>query len=114
MKKISILGLMLIALVAFQGVASAKEVSGKIAGTDPAANTLSLTAGAAQEKVDIKVDAATTYAGAASLADLTVGQEVSVEANEDASGGWTAVSVKVSEPAAPAAVAAEPAAEPAQ
>ena len=96
MKKTSILGLMLIALLAFQGVASAKTVSGKIAGVDVAGNKLSITDEAAA-KVDISVSKTTTYAGAASLADLTVGQEVSVEA-EDAAGVLSATSVKIAEP----------------
>ncbi len=104
MKKIYSLVLMLIALTVFQGAANAKEVSGTIAGTDAVANTLSLTTkddAGAEQKVDIAVNAATTYAGAASLADLTVGQSVTVDASEDAAtGGWSAVSVKVSEPAA--------------
>lgn len=104
MKKIYGLSLMLLALVAFQGVASAKEVSGTIAGIDAAANKMSLSTqdeSGAESSVDILVNATTSYAGAASLADLTVGQQVSVEASEDViAGGWMASSVKVAEPVA--------------
>ena len=119
MKKTNVWGLLFVALVVFQGVASAKEVSGKIAGTDAAANRLSLTAAdpasGKESNVDILVNSTTTYAGAASLADLTVGQEVTVEATEDAaSGGWIADSVKVAEPLNQAAPAAPVAEEPAK
>ena len=110
MKKVYALGLMLMALVAFQGVVSAKTISGKIDAIDAVANKLSITtADPAASKVDISVSATTAYAGAASLADLTVGQEVSVEASEDG----TATSVKVAEPVKEAAPAqpAEPAAK---
>ena len=115
MKKVSILGVMFIALVAFQGVASAQTVSGKIDKIDAAANKLSIsTADPAASKVEISVSATTSYSGAASLADLTVGQEVSVEATEDAaSKGLSATSVKVAEPVAPAPPAEGAAKEPA-
>ena len=117
MKKVTILGLMFAALIAFQGVANAKTVSGKITGVDAATNKLSIStvdpATGSASTVDISVDAKTAYAGAAALVDLTAGQEVSIEA-EEAAGVWTASSVKVAEPALEAPAATETAAEPAQ
>ena len=98
-KNMNLLGLVLAALFVFQGVASAKTISGKIEAIDAAAKTLSVgTSDPAAAKVDISVTEKTTYAGAASLADLTVGQEVSVDA-EDAAGALSAISVNVAEPA---------------
>ncbi len=116
MKKFYILGWMLAAFVVFQGTASAKTVSGKIAGVDAAANKLSISttdpASGSESKVDISVSATTAYSGAAALADLKAGQEVSVEASEDAAGGWSATSVKVAKAPSEAAAAAPAAKEP--
>ena len=111
MKKAFGLFVVLMTLVAFQGIASAKTVSGKVAGIDAAAGTLSVNvadpATGSEEKADIAVNAATAYTGIAALADLKEGQEVAVEASEDtATGGWVATSVSI--PAA--APAQEPAA----
>ena len=113
MKKVYVLGFMLIAVLAFQGVASAKMVSGKIAGVDAAGKKLTIDttdpASGSVSKVDIMVSDATQYSGAKALADLKEGQEVSIDASEDATGGWSAVSVT----AAGAETPAEPVKEPA-
>ena len=95
MKKIYVLGFLFSALIVFQGVASAKVISGKIDTIDAAANKLSVTDPTAGP-VDILVSATTTYTGVTSLADLKAGQEVSVEASEGAA-GLSAASVKLAE-----------------
>ena len=103
MKKIQTLILvLLVAVVAFQGLALAATVSGKVEKVDAATNMVTLTT-AAGEKKEISVKPETTYAGVASLADLKEGQDVSIEASEEGegSGKWAATSVKV-EAAAPA------------
>ena len=92
-----------VALTLFQGVANAKVVSGKITGIDATANKLSISytdlATSKEEQVEIAVKPETTYSGVASLGDLKEGQEVSVEAEEDAAtGGWSATSIKAEEP----------------
>ena len=106
MKKIQIaMWVMLVAFVAFQGVASAKTVSGKVAKVDAATNKISVSytdpATSKEESAEISIKTDTAFSGAASLADLKEGEDVSVEAAEDAAtGGWNATSVKVSAPAA--------------
>ena len=60
MKKMIILTL--VSLAAFQGIASAKTLSGKIEAIDAAAKSISLAD--ASGKVDVAVSDATAYAGA--------------------------------------------------
>ena len=104
MKKI--LAIAFLAAIVLQGAAYAEEVSGKVVNADAAANTLKIAksnAEGAQEEVTISVKPETTFSGAASLAELKAGQEVSIDAAQDAATGtWQANSVKVAA-AAPAA-----------
>ncbi len=103
MKKIQFLGLaLLVSLVSFQAVASAKTVSGKVATIDAASNKVSVSytdpSTSKEEKAEISVKPETTYSGVASLGELKEGQEVSVDAEEDAAtGGWSAISIKAAE-----------------
>ena len=115
MKKMNLLALvMLVAFVAFQATASAEMISGKVASVDSAANSLSIyTTNAetkAEEKVTIAVKTDTTYSGVAALAELKEGQQVSVNADKDASGTWSASSVEAKAAEAAAAAPAAPAA----
>ncbi len=87
MKKIQFASLaVLAALMLFQGVASAKTISGKVAGIDAAANKLSVSytdlATGKEEKVEVTIKPETTYSGVAAFADLKEGQAVSVDAVE--------------------------------
>lgn len=89
-----------VALTLFQGVASAKTVSGKISGIDATANKLSISytdlVTSKEEQVEIAVKPETTYSGVASFQDLKEGQEATVDAVEnEGAQGLTASSVHV-------------------
>ncbi len=110
MKKMQLVMVVLLAtFVLYQGAAYAKTVSGTVVSADALANTLTLSqkdviTGADTNAV-VSVTATTTYSGVSALADLKAGDEVSVEANEDAvTKSWVATSVTKAEaaPAAPA------------
>ena len=96
MKRISLFVLAVAAsAVLFLGTGFAKEVSGKVAGVDAATNKLTLSvadeAGASSDK-DIWINADATFAGVAALNELKAGDQVSVEAEEEA-GNWKASKV---------------------
>lgn len=99
MKKMQLVTAVLLAtLVLYQGAAYAKTVSGKVVSTDALANTLTLSQKNAvtgvDEEVVISVKDTTTYSGVSALADLKAGDEVSVEADEDATTkNWAASSI---------------------
>lgn len=109
MKK-NIVFVILAVAILFQGTAYAKLVSGKVAGVDAAANSISIKstdATGASQDVKISVNPETKYNGVASLAELKEGTEVWVDAEQDAAtGSWKATSVKVGGPEAAAAPAA--------
>ncbi len=103
-----IFALLLAVACVFQGAAFAETVSGKVVSADSAANSLKIakadSAAGAEEQVTVWVKPDTAFSGAASLADLKEGEEVSIEAAQDAAtGNWQASSVKVAAAAAPAA-----------
>ena len=100
-----VMAILLATFVVFQGAAYAKMVSGKVVSADALANTLTLSEKnaltGADENVVLSVKETTTYSGAMGLADLKAGEEVSVEAEEDAATkSWVATSVKTEAPAA--------------
>src|SRR5689334_4575805 len=105
MKKTLQLGLMVLAaFFAFQTLAMAETISGKIASIDAVGNKLSLSisdsATGNSTSLDVLVSANTAYKGVASFADLKEGQEVSVEmAKDEATGANNATSVTLSQPA---------------
>ena len=93
MKRISLFVLAIAACaVMFLGTGFAKEVSGKVASIDGATGKLTLSvsdaAGAASQK-DILVKADATFSGVKALNELKAGDQVSVEAEEEA-GNWQA------------------------
>ena len=96
MKRISLFVLAVAAsAVMFLGTGFAKEVSGKVASVDAAGNKLTISiadaAGATSDK-DVWVNADATFAGVAALNELKAGDQVSVEAEEEA-GNWKASKV---------------------
>ena len=117
MKKLAVIfPVLMLAFVVMQGTASAKSISGKIANIDAAANSLSVSqsnpATGAEENLNFSVSADTTFAGVKALAELKAGDQVSVDAEQDAAtGSWKATSIST-EAAAPAKTeAAAPAAQ---
>ena len=92
--------ILLVALTFFQGVASAKVISGTVSAIDAAGNKLSIgytdLATGKEEKVDVAVKPETTYSGVASFQDLKEGQAVVVDtAENEGTPGLTATSVKI-------------------
>ena len=114
MKKISMILVVLMAFVVFQGVAQADSVSGKVASIDAAANSISVTVinaeTKAEESVNVSIKPETTFSGVVALAEVKEGQEVSIEASKDATGRYSATSVSIKKAAEEAPKAAEPAA----
>ena len=110
MKKMQlVMAILLATFVLYQGTAYAKAVSGKVVSTNVVANTLTLSeknaVTGADENTVVSVNATTVYSGVSALADLKAGDEVSVEAEQDAAtNNWIATSVKKAE--APAEVPA--------
>ena len=95
MKRVQMLVLvLLVAGLAFQGLALAKEVSGKVAGIDTATNKLTLAvadaAAGTETKSDIWINKDAAYTGVASLAELKEGDSVTVSAEADEQGNWKA------------------------
>ena len=116
MKKMHIALAVLVAFVAFQGLAFADTVSGKIVSTDVAANSIIISktnqATGSEENITIWVKPTTTYGGTDSLATLQAGDEVSLEVEQDATTqNWMANSVSRAQAPAPVAPAAAPAAQ---
>ncbi len=115
MKKMQlVMAVLLATFVLYQGAAYAKTVSGKMVSTDALANTLTLSQKSVvtgtDENVAVSVKATTTYSGVSALADLKAGDEVSVEAEQDAAtNSWIATSVtKAEAPATATTTAAAP------
>ena len=95
MKRIALFVLAVTAsAVMFLGTGFAKEVSGKVASIDAATNKLTIsmadaTGAMSQKDIWVKTDAA--YTGVAALNELKAGDQVSVEAEEEAgTGNWKA------------------------
>ena len=91
---LAFLGLALISTVAY-----AASIEGEVVSTDAAGNKLVVSsmddAGAAKEST-LSVSGNTAYVGVASLAELKAGDQVTVEAEEDAAtGAWNATSVEL-------------------
>ena len=106
-----VISILLATFVLYQGAAYAKLVGGKVVSTDATAKSLTISrinlATGAEENVVVGVTDTTTYSGVASLADLKAGEEVWVDATEDATTkAWTASSVQVLKAEAPAVPAA--------
>ena len=96
MKRTSMLVLgLFVALVALQGLAFAKTISGKVDAVDAAAGKLTVAVegeNGAVEKSELVVGADAKLTGVGTLNDLKAGDVVAVEAEEDA-GAWKASSV---------------------
>lgn len=89
MKRMQIVfSILVAALMLFQGAAFAKTVEGTVVSADVVANTLTVShtdaATGATEDVTVSVSETTTYSGVASLDGLQAGDQVSVEAEQDA------------------------------
>lgn len=81
-----------------QGTASAKSVSGKIAAVDSRAGVMEVAQQNGGEKVVVGLTMGTSFSGVASAAELRPGDQVSLDADLEASSGkWTATTVKVSQ-----------------
>src|SRR3989338_4885900 len=94
-----VISMLVAAFVLSQGTAYAKLVGGKVVSTDVAASTVTISQTnpetGAEENVAVGVKDTTTYSGADSLASLAAGDEVWVDAEEDAATqGLTATSVQ--------------------
>ena len=99
MKKVLALALLTLMVVA-SGVAYAETVKGEVTSVDLAGKVITITkaaeAGAAAETAKVSVSDTTTYSGeVTALAELVEGDKVTVEADKDAAGNWTAKSVDV-------------------
>ena len=115
MKKTQI-AMLVLAFLAFQGIASAESISGKVVSIDSAAKSLSInqmdSATGAEKKVDLSVSADTAYTGIQAFAELKAGDEISADAQQDAAtGSWKATSIKVGKAEEAAAAPAAPAAQ---
>ena len=110
-RTLTLISILLVAFVVFQGTADAKVVLGKVDSIDATAKTLSVSttdpATGAEEKVSISVPSTATFSGVTSLDELKAGDAVEVEAEQDVTtSGWNATSVKTTPAAAPAPAAA--------
>ncbi len=100
MKKMKLVITILVAALAlYQGTAFAQLVSGKVVSTDATAKSITISKANAEtganEDVTVWVNDETAYTGVDSLAGLATGNEVLVEAEEDAaSKNWMAMSVQ--------------------
>ena len=106
-KGISLILVLLVGFFMLQGTADAKLVSGKVDSVDVAAKTITISstdsATGAESKNTVSISDSATYTGVASLDQVQVGDEVWVEAEEDAATGtWKTNAVDVT-PATPAA-----------
>ena len=98
MKKAMVL--LIVALIALQGVALANTVSGKVTAVDATGNKIQV-ASASGESSWILYSATTKWAGVTSPAELQ-GKSVQIEAIEDAAKNWQATSITVAAQAAAA------------
>lgn len=91
----------MVAFLAFQGIASAKEIIGEVIALDDANSKISVsytTPEGTEAQAEIAVKPETVYVGIASFVELEAGTKVSIDATEDpATGTWSAVSVAVPE-----------------
>lgn len=97
MKKLQVvIAVLLFAFVAFQGTAFAALIRGKVVSVTTNSLTVSETDKSSElEKIsDIAVDTATTMLGIAAVTDLKAGDDVLVDAEQDAAGALKAVSIK--------------------
>ncbi|MDD5084499.1 MAG: hypothetical protein PHE61_00450 [Candidatus Omnitrophica bacterium] len=97
MKKLQmVLVILLAAFVVFQGTAFAALIRGKVVSVTTNSLTISETDKSSEiEKIsNVTVDTTTTMLGVAAVTDLKAGDEVLVDAEQDATGALKAVSVK--------------------
>ena len=91
--------LVLLGLALMSTVAYAASIEGKVVSTDAEKNQLvvsSMDAAGTASESNLAVSADTAFVGVASLAELKAGDQVKVEANEDAATGtWNAASVEL-------------------
>ena len=97
MKNVLVIAILVIGL-AFASAAYADSVSGKVASVNAAANTVTVSVtdatGATTDAV-ISVSGSATYVGVAGLGELAAGDEVKLEATQDAATqAWTATSIE--------------------
>ena len=94
-----VFGMFMAVAVLTSGIAFADAVAGKVNAVDSAASTIEIAktdAAGASENVKIAYDAATTFTGVTAAAELKAGDEVKIEASQDAAtGSWKAASVEV-------------------
>ena len=101
MKKAQIVMAILVAtLMICQGAAYAQLVNGKVVSADPAAKSLTISRTNAEtgasEDVVIWTNEQTAFSGTASLEELKAGDEVWVDAEEDAATkNWIATSIQL-------------------
>jgi len=108
MKNLIVAAFVVCALIV-SGAAFAEMLSGKIAATDAEKNSVSITK-TNGENVDVLVKSGASFSGVTSFDQLKEGQDVTVEAEQDAAtGAWNATYVEVSAPAEEAAPEAAPA-----
>ena len=100
MKNMFIAIALLAILVSLQGIASAKEISGTVAGIDAAANKLTVSYTSPEDQTsqtaEILVVPETTYNGIGSFSEIKAGQAVTIQASDE-TGTWIAAAVKVPE-----------------
>lgn len=103
MKRVSMWAAMLMAvLVLGQGAAMADTIQGKVVEVNASANSITISrsnpATGSEEQINIATKAETAWAGIKSLSELKAGDEVTVEAMQDAtSGSWEAESIEKAE-----------------
>lgn len=98
------------AVLVFQGVAFAKEISGTVSSVNAVDSKLTISStdenGAASD-MEVAVSPEVVYTGIAKLDELTVGTMVQLEVEQNAAGAWEAKEVSVESGEASADAAAE-------
>ncbi len=104
----------LVAFVAFLGAANAESISGKVISADATGSKLSISQTDSATGIEKTLDFAVNAEAASALAELQAGDEISVEAEQDAAtGAWTATAIAKADAAEAEAASTEaaPAAE---
>ena len=106
--------ILLVAFVFLQGTAEAKTVLGKVSTVDAIAKTLSVSNAdpvtGVEEIVSVQVADTATFSGVSSLDQIQAGDEVQIEAEEEAvTGNLKATSIQVVKAPVVPAAPAEPA-----
>ncbi|GEM_PF-3623647 len=90
----------IVMLLAFQGIANAKEIKGTVTAIDSANSKISISYASPEgvkTQAEVSVKPETVFTGLSSLNELKGGEEVTIDASEDASGALNAVSIAVSQ-----------------